>query len=407
MPPALAVTHVRRALLFAQGLGAPPPAAATKDDVLATIRRIHALQIDTISVVARSPYLVLWSRLGDYDPRWLDELLADGALFEYWAHAACMMPIHEFGLYRRAMLEPANRFAHRRAWVIEHHALVSRVRERIIAEGPLRSADFERTDGRKGGGWWDWKEEKTALEALFNSGELMVLRREGFQRLYDLRERVHPTWEDSRVPSAEEAADGLILHAVRALGIGRADWVRNYLYTVMGSKVATERRVAGLLAGGQIVGIDVEGWKQLGLVHPENLALVDAAGGGSTPENRATLLSPFDPIVADRARALELFGFDYTIECYTPEAKRRYGYFTLPILYGESLVGRVDAKVHRKHGLFEVKALHLEPGVKVDAELVEALRAVFVRCARWHGASEIVVRRTDPQELHGLLGFTG
>ena len=404
MPPTLTLTDVRRALLSAQRLAAPPPEPATKQAVLATIRRIHALQIDTISVVARAPYFILWSRLGDYDAKWLDELLAEGALFEYWAHAACMMPIEEFGLYRRAMLEPTNRFSHRRAWVTEHHALLSRVRERIVAEGPLRSADFERTDGRKSGGWWDWKEEKTALEALFNSGELMVRRREGFQRLYDLRERVHPTWEDTRVPSTEEATDGLILHAVRALGIARADWVRNYLYTVMGTKAATERRMASLLTSGQVIGVDVEGWKQPGLVHPANIGLVERAP--TRIANHATLLSPFDPVVADRARGRELFGFDYTIECYTPEAKRRYGYFTLPILYGEALVGRVDAKVHRKQRLFEVKALHLEPGVEVEAELVAALRDVLSRCARWHQADEVVVRKCDPEELASLLGFS-
>ena len=407
MDRVLTVADVRKALLAAQGLaksqGVVP---ATKADVLEAVRRIHALQIDTISVVARSPYFVLWSRLGDYEAKWLDELLAEGALFEYWAHAACMMPIEEFGLYRRAMLEPSNRFTHRTRWMEQHRELVESVLGRIASEGALRSADFERSDGRKGGGWWDWKVEKTALEALFNTGQLMVKRRVGFQRVYDLRERVLPVWDDSRTPSAEDAASGLILHAVKALGIARSDWVRQYLGTVMGTQALVQKRVQGLISEGKLNAVEVEGWKQPGLVHPDNRGLVASLVGGEVPSERATLLSPFDPVVADRARALELFGFDYRIECYTPTAKRRYGYFTLPILFGDALVGRVDAKVHRKQRVFEVKSLHLEPTTEVTPKLVQALRDVLNRCARWHSAEDVIVNRTDPGSLRDQLGFS-
>src|SRR4028118_900468 len=189
-------------LLAAQGLVSPPERPAEKGDVLGAIRRIGVLQIDSISVVARSPYLVLWSRLGSYEPRWLDELLAEGRLFEGWAHAACFVPIEDYGLYRRFMLEGGEKS---RAWFSAHPGEVRRVLERIRQGGPVRSAEFARTDG-KAGGWWEWKPEKRALEHLFAAGELMISRRDpNFHRVYDLRERVLekalPDWQDGLAPT--------------------------------------------------------------------------------------------------------------------------------------------------------------------------------------------------------------
>src|SRR5215210_2314672 len=173
-------------LLAAQGLNSAPK-RATKGDVREIIRRMGVLQIDSIAVVARSPYLVLWSRLGSYEPRWLDELLAEGALFEYWSHAACFIPIEDYGLYRRLMLEGSEKT---RAWFSTHPDEVRRVLARVREGGPVRSAEFARADGRAGG-WWEWKPEKRALEHLFAAGELMISRRDpNFHRVYDLRERV-------------------------------------------------------------------------------------------------------------------------------------------------------------------------------------------------------------------------
>lgn len=403
MTERLSVGDVRAALLSAQGISAPAKRAATKGDVLAAIRRMHLLQIDTISVVARSPYFVLWSRLGDYDPKWLEELLAEGALFEYWSHAACWLPSEDYGIYRRRMLDRATpRFGRWLRWLDEHRPMVDGVRARLVEKGPLRSADFERTDGRKGGGWWDWKEEKLALEMLFDIGDLMVSRRQGFQRLYDFRERVRPDWDDTMAPSADESARTLISRAVRALGVGRADWARTYVYTAAGTKRETERICHAMVASGELLAVEVDGWKVPGLVHPANIALLEAAMGRKQRKT-VSLLSPFDPIVSDRARAIELFGFDYKIECYTPEARRRYGYFTLPILYGDALVGRLDAKAHRKDGVFEVKSLHIEPRFRVTDEFVTGLRETLVRCAEWHKTPRVVVRKSDPAELAARL----
>jgi uncharacterized protein len=387
----------RALLLAAQGLSSPPERPTTKDDVLGAMRRMGVLQIDSIAVVARSPYLVLWSRLGSYEPRWLDELLAEGALFEYWSHAACFIPIEDYGLYRRFMLEGREKT---RAWFSAHPEEVKRVLERIRQEGPVRSAEFVRTDG-KAGGWWEWKPEKRALEHLFAAGELMISRRDpNFHRVYDLRERVLeralPGWQDALAPTYEEVQRTLALGAVRALGVAVARWVPDYFRT---PKKGIANLLDELAGEGGLLRARIEGWEEPAYVHPENAELAAAAVSGELRASLTTLLSPFDPVVWDRARALELFGFEYRIEVYTPAARRRYGYYSLPILHRGALVGRLDAKAHRKVGLFEVKALHLEPGVPATEDLVSGLAGALRGCAEWHGTPEIVVRRSDPEEL--------
>src|SRR5918997_905798 len=385
----------RSLLLAAQGLADPPERPATKDDVLEAIRRMGVLQIDSIAVVARSPYLVLWSRLGAYEPSWLDELLAEGALFEYWSHAACFVPIEDYGLYRRFMLEGSEKS---RAWFTAHPEEVRRVLERVRQGGPVRSAEFARADG-KAGGWWEWKPEKRALEHLFAAGELMISRRDpNFHRVYDLRERVLeralPGWEDGLAPTREEARRALALKAVRSLGVAVARWVPDYFRT---PKKGIADLLDALAEEGALLRARIE--DEPAYVHPENAQLAEAAGSGELESSLTTLLSPFDPVVWDRARALELFGFDYRIEVYTPAARRRYGYYSLPILHRGALVGRLDAKAHRKGGLFEVRALHLEPGTPVTEDLIAELGGGLRACADWHGTPQVSVRRSDPPGL--------
>ena len=188
------------------------------------------LQIDTINVVARSPYFVLWSRLGDYRLEWLEELLAEGALFEYWAHAMCFLPIEDYALYRRRMLDAASEtwpVGVAMKWAGEHPEVMERVRSYLRKNGAVRSADFENTTARPGG-WWNWKDEKTALETMLLIGEVMVASRNNFQRIYVPRERVLPGWDDSVVPVREEVRRVLALRTVSALGIASTAWVSDY-----------------------------------------------------------------------------------------------------------------------------------------------------------------------------------
>jgi uncharacterized protein YcaQ len=393
----------RQMMLAAQGLDRLPDQPAVKSDILAVIRHMGLLQIDTIHVVARSPYLVLWSRLGDYQPGWLDELLAERALFEYWAHAACFLPIEDYPLYRRWMLDAMRdgdwpvKWAVR--WIRENPEAIERIRSYLRENGAVRSAEFENKE-RPPGGWWNWKEEKNALEALFMTGELMIARRQNFQRVYDLRQRILPDWDDDAAPSTEELRRTLSLRAVRALGIATPAWVAEYFRQ---PKKAMPGLLESLAAQGLLLQVQVEGLEGPAYLHPEQLGLLEEVASGLRESSLTTLLSPFDPLVSDRQRARELFDFDYTIECYTPASKRRYGYFSLPILQRGRLIGRVDPKAHRTEAVFEVKALHLEPGVPVTEELVADLAAALRRLAAWHATPKLVIRQTDPPEFAVLL----
>lgn len=382
--------EARQIMLAAQGFCAPLP-PATKPDVLRLIQQMGVLQIDTIHVIARSPYLVLWSRLGDYNPAWLDELLAEGALFEYWAHAMCFLPVEDYPLYRRAMLDGFRGFNNVPTWLEEHAEVVALVLERIRREGRIRSADFK--DGSKpAGGWWNWKDEKTALECLLLTGELMVARRQNFQRVYDLRQRILPGWDDgpdqANVPSREEVQQLLTLRAVQALGVAHAGWVPDY-YRL--PKTGNLERLEALAEAGSLRRVQIEG-----LPGP---AYLDPAAPSPQPMNFTTVLSPFDPIVWDRKRLKELHNFDYTIEVYTPAHKRSFGYFTLPILHNGRIVGRLDPKAHRGEGIFEVKAIALEPGVEATDELAAGLLDCLQRLAAWHGTPELVIGRVAPEGL--------
>ncbi|NNG22050.1 winged helix-turn-helix domain-containing protein [Telluria aromaticivorans] len=398
-PISLSPGAARALHLAAQDMLAPRRRRAAKADVLAAIRRMGMLQIDTISVVARSPYLVLWSRLGDYQPAWLDELLAEGSLFEYWAHEACFLPIEDYGLYRHRMLDPeAMGWKYSATWMRERADQVATLLEHVRANGPVRSSDFERSEG-KGAGWWEWKPEKRSLEVLFTAGQLMIARRHNFQRIYDLAERVHPEWHDSRMPVLGEVRRSFVLQAVRALGVAKASWIPDYHRT---------RRPhpdpAALADEGLLLRARVAGWDEPVYIHPDHAGLAQQAAAGKLAPSLTTLLSPFDPIVWDRRRALELFGFDYRLECYTPAHKRTYGYFTLPILRRGALVGRVDAKAHRKAGEFELRSIVLEPGVRTSDRLVDDLAAAIQACARWHGCPEVRITHALPAEFGVRLG---
>jgi uncharacterized protein YcaQ len=382
------------------GLDRPLGRKATKADVHAAILQMRALQIDTISVIARSPYMVLYGRVGSYPQSWLDELLAEGKLFEYWSHEACFLPIEDYPLYRHRMANaPAMGWKYRKEWVRENRHELDNVLSHLRENGAARAIDFERRPDADGPGWWEWKPEKRALESLFTSGDVMVARRHNFQRVYDLRERVHPAWDDD-APTPAEAQRALASNSVRALGITTARWVADYFRM---SKTATPSTVRSLAAAGELHEVSVQGWSEPAYVHAANVELVRKAADGALKPSHTTFLSPFDPLVWDRARALAMFGFDYRLECYTPAPKRVYGYYVLPLLRRGRLIGRMDAKAHRAHGMFEVKQFYLEDGVRVSDALLSDVSRALTRLAEWHGTPEIKVRRTSPAGLRGDL----
>lgn len=396
MPSAapLSAQQARNLHLAVQGLLKPPRARATRRRALAEIERMRLLQIDTIHVVARSPYLVLHARLGAYEPRWLDELLERGRIFECWAHEACFAPLADLALHVAQRDARANHWAHKHAARAqrEQRAGMDRLLAHIRAHGAVRAADFERKHAG-GPGWWSWKDEKRWLEALFARGELMIARRENFQRVYDLSERVLARAGIEGAPAAVDAPRACVLGAVRALGVTQARWIADYFRT--GSRYK-DADLDEFVARGELIRVAVRGWDVPGYVHPDHRALLRRAQRGALRATHSALLSPFDPVVWDRARASALFGFDYTLECYTPEPKRRFGYFVLPILHRGRLVGRLDAKAHRADGVFEIKALFLEADVGITATLLTEVAAAIDACARWHGTPRVRLRRSDP-----------
>ena len=388
----MSITHLslqdaRHLQLAAQGLLAPRRSKATPADLLATIRRMALLQIDTISVVARSPYLVLFSRLGQYEQRWLEQLLADGEIFEYWAHEACFVPREDYRLLRHRMLDPvAMGWKFSANWLATHQQEIGQLIERIRQHGPVRAADFERTTG-KGNGWWDWKPEKRHLEVLFTSGQLMVRERRNFQRVYDLAERVLPEWSDQRdLPSVEQAQRDMVRASCRALGLVKTGWVADYYRLRRGKYDALLHQLAD---EGELLPVRVEGWQHGAFVHASLADELARAQAGTLKATHTTALSPFDPLVWDRKRASELFNFDYRIECYTPAPKRQYGYFVLPLLHRGKLVGRMDAKAHRQQGIFEIKSLYLEAGVRVTRTLAQDLAKALQKLADWHQTPQL------------------
>jgi hypothetical protein len=262
----------------------------------------------------------------------------------------------------------------------------------------VRSADFERRAGQTGG-WWEWKPEKRALEALFTSGQVMVARRHNFQRVYDVRERVHPAWADAPLPQLA-AERRLALQAVRALGLTTARWVADYFRMDTRRTPALVRQLA---AEGELLEAAVDGWKEPGYLHPADRPLAETAAAGGLRSTRTTFLSPFDPVVWDRARARALFGFDYALECYVPAPKRRWGYFVLPLLRRGRIIGRMDAKAHRREGRFEVKVLQLEDKVRSSGALVRDVARALQELAQWHGTPAVDIRLTSPATLRRAL----
>jgi len=403
----LSLAQARLLQLAAQGLLQPLKRRPRRSDVVSMIERMRLLQIDTIHVVARSPYLVMHARLGHYPMEWLDEALAQGRLAECWAHEACFVTAGDIGLHRGGRDQRAHHWAQRHAARMhrEQRADMNALLAGIHVSGPVRAADFARADGVAAKpGWWAWKPEKRWLEAWFALGELMVTRRERFQRVYDLAAnvlaRLDPPFDPLSIPSAAAARQLFIVNSVRALGVTPAVWIADY-YRL--KPAVSDKELAPLLATGELLAVSVEGWDMPAYVHRDHTDLLDKARLGRLRATHTTLLSPFDPLVWDRARVRAMFDFEYTIECYTPAARRQYGYFVLPILHRGRLVGRLDAKAHRGEGIFEVKALFLEPGVKPDPSLVQGLATAIAETARWHDTPHIKLVGSQPTGLAKVL----
>ncbi|WP_395489276.1 winged helix-turn-helix domain-containing protein [Cedecea davisae] len=384
--PHLSLRAARSLHLAAQGLLQKPRRRARPSDISEAVSRMSLLQIDTINIVARSPYLVLFSRLGRFEQSWLDNALANGELIEYWAHEACFLPKQDFSLIRHRMLSPENMgWKYRPEWMAEHAEDIKQLLAFIEQNGPVRSADFEHP--RKGAsGWWEWKPQKKHLEGLFTAGKVMVTERRNFQRVYDLTHRVMPHWDDAvHLIDQQQAELKMLENSARSLGVFRPEWLADY-YRL--KNLALKPLLENWISSGSVIRVEVEKLGEM-LLHHSLLPLLDKAQQNQLKATHSAVLSPFDPVVWDRRRAEALFDFSYRLECYTPAEKRRYGYFVLPLLHNGALVGRMDAKMHRKQGELEVISLYLEESVKVTRSLVEGLRGALNEFALWQSATNI------------------
>lgn len=407
---------VRAAALHAQGLCEPLPrrGAAAADDLYAAVERVGWVQIDTLQVVRRAQYLTLWSRLGAYDPADLDRLLYDGGrrgpdnarrLFEYWMHAACIIPLTS---YRWVLPMMRQRAEGRRGWHHRwlrdpgHARLLQAVLARVAAGGPCRPADV-RTRKKRPGTWWNWDDAKIALEHLYDRGDLAISNREHFQRVYDLRDRVLPAAVDRREPSAEEATRALLEISLKALGACAPAQVGDYFHL---PRTEAKPAIDRLLAEGRFLPVTArlaDGAVHEMVAHRDRMELLQRAADGELTPRRTTFLSPFDSLFWAKGRDRSWWRFRQVLECYKPRPAREWGYFCLPILHRDRLVGRFDPKLERAAGRLRLKKLYLEPGIEPGARLVTAAARSLRGFLRFHDAGDLVIEHSDPPEFGAKL----
>ncbi len=369
---------LRRIALHEQGLLQRDVFGRGKQATLRAIQKIGYVQIDTISVVERAHHHVLWSRVANYRPEFLVRLVEERKVFEYWFHAAAWLPMSD---YRFALPRMAEMNGDRSWFPQQDPALLKGILQRIEVEGPLRARDFEHRS-RGSNGWWDWKPAKQALEQLFMQGELMVSGREGFQKIYDLPERVLPAEVDTRMPDRHEYAGYLIDTTLNAHGFAS---LRSMTYLRKGKALreSVREQVDARVERGELTSINFRGQRLL--IAPEKLE-------SRAPRSSATvrILSPFDNSLIQRERALYLYDFSYQIECYLPDHKRQYGYFCLPLLYRDRFVGRMDCKAHRSTKQLEIKALHLDR--QLDENFEKAFETALSEFMAFNNCNVIVNR---------------
>jgi uncharacterized protein YcaQ len=392
-PTRVSAASARLLLLGAQGLLAEPGRAANGAALRKLIGQMGFVQLDSICFVERAHHLTLASRLDGYRRERFTRLLErDRTLFEHWTHDASVIPTEWFPFWKPRFARERERIRENRWWKErmgdEPDKIVDAVRGRIAREGPLRSQDFEH-DGRGGSSaWWGWKPQKAALEYLWTTGELMVARRENFQKVYDLTERIFPEEHRAESPSEAEHVEWACRTALERLVVATPKEIAEFWDAIEPAQAKAWCETA--TRAGRIIPVTVEAvgaeparpgyalgdWEQRLRALPE-------------PPRRTRLLSPFDPVLRDRARARRLFGFDYRFEAFVPEAARRHGYYVLPVLEGDRLVGRIDPKLHRDESLLKIRRMFWEPGVRVTRQRRRGLEEAAARLARFVGAERI------------------
>lgn len=406
-PESISLETARRLMLHAQLLDGRADLPAGKEGAARAVETLGYVQIDTISVIRRSHHHTLWTRRPDYSEEMLHDLQArDRRVFEYWGHAMCYMPMSD---YRYALPRMRNFERPRSQWArysLERcGGMLQPVLDRIRAEGPLSSKDFAPPPGTKRGTWWDWKPAKFALELLFWKGDLMITERRNFQKYYDLTERVLPGHIDTGFPGKDEIGMFLVRRALSAFGTAKEKEIRKFMQpgaerdsdVRAADRKTLYRALAALEESGEVVRVRIDNGGE-----EENFALREVLEKAASLDEAPTevfFLSPFDNLMILRERVKRLFDYDYSLECYVPAAKRKFGYFALAILWKDGLVGRIDPKADSSEKTLLIRNMAFEEGFRITDNFLSALAGKLADLARFNDCRRVKIERAASAKI--------
>lgn len=384
--------QLQHATLESQGLTQDFPFGTGKDAVLTALEHLGYIQIDTLAVVERAHHHTLWTRIPDFQADYLDTLVEERKVFEYWFHAASYLPMQDFRFALPQMhhvKESDNHYYNADKRTMQY------VMDTIRTEGPKMARDFE-SKKDKAGSWWNWKPAKLALERLFMQGDLMISGRSGMQKTYDLTERILPQSINTSPPTPIEFAEYLVKTNLRAYGFTTLKQI-THLRAGNPLKANIDEVLQSMLQEGSLRKINIEG---LPSVFIQNDVL-EQSFNASDP--RVHLLSPFDNSIIHRDRIKQLFDFDFRLECYVPKEKRKFGYFCLPILFGNAFIGRIDCKAHRKEKKLELIHIHIEnTDINLESWL-QPFAETMKRFAAFNGCESLSLTKVSPSKLASTI----
>lgn len=383
--------QARAIIIHAAGLSKRAQFGKGKEAALKAIDHLGFIQVDTNYTVERAHHHSLAARVPDYKTQWLDELQTEGRVFEFWTFASGFIPMDEF----RYSFHVKKAFMSRRKPLVQTELnLMKKILDRISREGPLMARDFENDRVTKSSGWWDWRPSKVALEWLHLEGKLITTRRGNFQKVYDLPENILPGDLDMTIPTDEEFVQHVIRRSLKALGIG---YLKDVALRGRYVKIPVMPELKKMIASGEVVSVEIQGLKTQPL-----FMLADYKTKKIKLANDAFILSPFDLLNVHRQRLKDIFGFDYMVECFVPEKKRKYGYFSLPILVGDTFVARMDSKADRKQRILIVNNLHFEKA-KITKQMVANIADALQRFTAFNQCDSVVIKKTNNKTLSTQL----
>lgn len=397
-PISISLQQARNLAVNCQLLDGNTRSKKGKAGVVQVIEHLGYIQVDTIAVIERAHHHTIWSRKPSYRPEMLDELLTkDRKVFEYWGHAASYLPMKDYRFYLPKMRTNLSEHPRWQKWADNNKKLLNHVLKRIQKEGPLGTSDFVDSRKKKRGTWWDWKPAKTALETLHTTGDLMVFARRKFERVFDLTERVLPMDIITKMPSQDDVVQFAIHRALNAHGLATAREILNHIHIVKEKMI--KQNLVDMLDSDRIIKVKINGINSEYYTYPKTIKSFER----SPKKKTIHILSPFDNFIIQRDRLKRLFNFDYQLECYKPPKQRIYGYFVLPILWGNEFIGRIDLKADRKNKELIVRNLLIEFSSKQVKNALPALVEKLKELATFNKTEQVIIERTNPRNLKPFL----